>query len=125
MTPTHTNSGDATAPKRGTVIGEMNGPWALVFRIALATYPLLLAWCIWVTVQTFESKAFREHGGRFTTTDAEMMRREFDAKLAALPPAEWKARIIKIEDNQFLIMQGIAVIREKIDQLTKETRGRP
>ena len=34
-------------PKR---IGELNGPWSLLLRIALATYPLLLLWGAWVTM---------------------------------------------------------------------------
>lgn len=63
---------DASHQRR--TIGNMNGPWAILLRIALATYPLVLAWGIWVTVQTFENQAFRNAGDRFSKADALMLK---------------------------------------------------
>lgn len=57
-------------------IGNMNGPWAILLRLALASYPLVLTWAVWVTTETFDNRAFRNSGERFTSADALKMRAE-------------------------------------------------
>ncbi len=104
-------------------IGNMNGPWALLLRAALASYPILIGWCVWITVQTFESKAFREAGDRFTTTDAAIMRREIDAQFSNLPHPEWKARIVMLEEGQSRISMSLVRIETILERISKE--GKP
>ena len=31
-------------------IGSLNGPWSVLLRFLLATYPLVILWAVWVTV---------------------------------------------------------------------------
>ena len=47
-------------------IGGMNGPWALLLRLTLATYPMIVAWAIWMTANQFEDNAWRGLGPRYT-----------------------------------------------------------
>ena len=54
-------------------IGGMNGPWALVLKLALATYPVLLlallTWGTWMTVNQLKDQSFREQGDQFVRQD--------------------------------------------------------
>lgn len=38
-------------------IGELNGPWSVLFRVQLALasilFPFIVGWCVWVTVHMF------------------------------------------------------------------------
>ena len=42
-------------------IGQLNGRWAAMLKVALATYPIILAaaitWSVWVTCSIFELRA--------------------------------------------------------------------
>lgn len=40
-------------------IGTMNGPWAILLKVMLSTYPFILAWSSWVTVETIVNREFR------------------------------------------------------------------
>lgn len=55
-------------------IGELNGPWALLLKMSLAAFPvimsILIPWLIWVTSEVFANKGFRESGERFSKQDA-------------------------------------------------------
>lgn len=41
----------------GKRIGDLNGSWSLLLRFALATYPFVLMWSIWVTTEVFGLRA--------------------------------------------------------------------
>ena len=103
-------------PQKSRKIGDMNGPWAVMLRIALGTYPMVLAWGVWVTVQEFESKAFREQGNRFTATDGVLLESRINERLASLPPVSWQTRIINMEENQLDIIQRLARIEAKLEK---------
>lgn len=45
-------------------IGELNGGWALLLKILLGSYPFLLAWASWVTVNVIVLSA-----NEFTSSD--------------------------------------------------------
>jgi len=30
-------------------VGQLNGPWSVLLRFLLATYPLIIVWAVWVT----------------------------------------------------------------------------
>ena len=57
-------------------IGQLNGRWAAMLKVALATYPIILAaaitWSVWVTANIFELRAFAQQGPRWTAKDAEI-----------------------------------------------------
>ena len=70
---------ESDKPKRSTgamadkTIGGMNGPWALILKLALATYPVLLlallTWGTWMTVNQLKDQSFREQGYEFIRQD--------------------------------------------------------
>ena len=53
----------------GKPIGQMNGKWAFLTKLVLATYPLVMLWAVWVTASQFDDLAFRKYGPRFTQED--------------------------------------------------------
>ena len=99
-------------------IGQLNGPWSILLRIALASWPPMLVvvvtWGIWVTKNQFEDKAFRESGDRFTQMDGAALKAEVYERLAAQPPPEWRERIIRIETAQLEIIRGLTRIEERL-----------
>lgn len=94
-------------------IAQMNGPWAVGFKLMLLTYPILfgalIGWGTWVTKELIITSEFRNRGDRFTTADAERMRREIDGQFAALPPKDWRDKYASMErqlmDNNVLLIQ--------------------
>jgi len=71
----------------------MNGRWGLLMRFMLATYPFVIMWAVWVTSETFINRAFRNVGDRWTKAEAISQAREFDAKIAALPPPDTRTQL--------------------------------
>lgn len=82
-------SDDPTPPK---LIGQLNGPWSVLFRIALATYPMVLAWSIWVTANIFSLIAFRDNGERFTKSDGAALEARVVERISAI-----SERAVRIE----------------------------
>lgn len=94
----------------------LNGKWAPFVKVTL---PVVLVWLglftAWQVNETYTNKAFRDMGDRWTRSDAlekeieqnkrieaikdkcletiAEMRHETDAKIAALPPEDWKKKI--------------------------------
>jgi len=54
----------ADEDKSGRTIGSMNGPWAMMAKLALATYPIVvgsvLTWATWATVNIIETQSLTE-----------------------------------------------------------------
>lgn len=52
-------------------IGSMNGPWAIMAKVCMASYPIvmgaLLTWGAWITAETLKNESFRDAGPRVTT----------------------------------------------------------
>jgi hypothetical protein len=92
----------------GRPIGELNGPWGWLLKIALLTYPPLIAAVIslvvWLVANQMKDNLFREAGPRFTAVDAELMMAKMRAEL---PPVEWRSRITTLEakvvENKLLL----------------------
>ena len=100
-------------------IGQLNGPWSVLLRLSLASYPLVLSWAVWMTVHQFQDEAFRTSGERFTQLDGANLKAELLASVSSLtsPPQEWRDRIIKIEGKQDDMMKALArieVVLEKV-----------
>lgn len=78
----------------GKPIGDLQGVWCLIFKFGVATYPAVLGWACWVTVQLFHLIGFQQHGSRFTFEDGVQLYKEFDGRLDAL-----KAEIHQFESS--------------------------
>ena len=74
-------------------IGELNGPWAILLRAGLATYPMVVMLLVWIVKSIFELQAANSQGDRFTLQDAYALERRIDARFDQLPPADWREKI--------------------------------
>jgi len=58
----------------GKPLGELNGKYALLFKINMIVLPIfmsaLLTWGVWVTASIYDLKGFAKSGARFTLSDA-------------------------------------------------------
>lgn len=97
-------------------IGALNGPWSIMLRFMLATYPLVMMWAVWVTSQTFANQAFRLAGDRFTREDAVRMEVRINDKFASLPPQDWRD-LIKSMASQ--LQQMNRILNENQIKLTR------
>lgn len=70
MSDAETTEPDSPNPKR---IGNMNGPWAIVFKFALATYPFFIVWSVWVTGNVYDYIGWKGKGERFTAGDGQII----------------------------------------------------
>lgn len=82
-------SEDATPTKHRT-IGNMNGPWAILLRIALVSHPFVIGWLVWVTSEQFRDINHRENA---------VTKVDLNEKLSSLPSSEWKARVTVLEEQ--------------------------
>jgi hypothetical protein len=87
-------------------IGQLNGRWALLLKVALGTYPVILAaaitWSVWVTANIFELRAFAQQGPRWTAKDAELQTavvKEWveDKFRNEVPPKPVTERLVRLE----------------------------
>lgn len=122
MTPAATYAGEHLPESRSyheqpptdNKIGQLNGPWSFMFRLALASYPLVLGWCVWVTVQQFDDIAFRNAGNRFTATEAAQMESRINTRINDLPPVQWQKRVEAMENKQNEILQALGRIEGRL-----------
>jgi len=104
--------------KRKT-IGQINGPWAILLKVMLASYiPLmgsLLTWGIWITSETYANQYFRLQGARVTPAELRELERRFEARFNALPPQDWRTRITTLESQQQAMFSTLIRIETKLD----------
>ena len=109
----------ADEPTNRKTIGGLNGPWALLLKVMLASYvPVMtgiMAWSIWVTSETYANRSFRLTGPRVTPSDLHDLERRMNAQFSSLPPADWRARIIAIEARQQDILRTVTRIETKLE----------
>jgi len=103
----------ADSPNR---IGNLNGPWSIMFRLALTTYPLLMAWAVWMTANQFADIAFRQAGDRFTGHDGALLEARLIEKIANSPGDEWKARVVATERFQSDVLNRLIRIETKLEE---------
>jgi hypothetical protein len=94
-------------PRKSRVpIGQLNGRWAMLLKVGLATYPILLAagltWATWVTASVMELNTFMRGGPRWTEKDAQIqtgvIQQWVDARIEAkVPPVAVVARLVALE----------------------------
>ena len=113
-------------------IGNMNGPWAVMLRFVLASYPLLLIWGAWVTINTVKDISFRGEGERFTRHDAEeqtlLLQRVLgdrltviEVKLDDMVPATQLVTNAQLLDHERL--GGHAVMDQRVSHIEKVVEG--
>lgn len=95
-TPSEPSPMAADSPNR---IGNLNRPWSVMLRLALASYPLVLAWSVWVTSNVFADIAFRNSGDRFTTADGAKLRADMVERINdnTKPIQIIDARLVRVE----------------------------
>lgn len=49
------------AAKKPTNVGAMNGWWQAMFKVVLATHPVILAFIAWLSVETIRNSEFRNN----------------------------------------------------------------
>lgn len=105
-------------------IGNMNGPWAIMLRVFLGSYPLVLGFGVWLvksihaldkrhTQLQAEQSVFMSKGDRFSLQDAYSLERRIDARFDDLPPADWREKVENLARENLLL-------RSKMDDLKDE-----
>jgi len=102
-------------------IGQLNGRWAMLLKVTLATYPVILAgaitWSVWVTVNIFELRAFAQQGPRWTAgagTDAtavvkEWVERKFKDEVPPKTVIERLTRLERVADETQKTVQSNSI----------------
>jgi len=95
-TPPSEPSTVADHPNR---IGQLNGKWSVLLRLALASYPLVLAWSVWVTTNIFADQAARNATDKFTMNDGAKLRADMVERIAdtTKPMQVIDARLVRVE----------------------------
>ncbi len=94
-------------PKR---IGDLNGPWALLFRVVLMLVPLSIPLFVWLVSGVWASNDHIRHTDEVTAQIEKLMEchkqdmlavrtelREIDQRIDELPSAVWRERILALE----------------------------
>jgi hypothetical protein len=112
-----------------------NSIWNILWKINQIAVPVLIAWGVWVTKSVFAVDAWMDKGDRFTQSQALRMELELRSeiqksreiasandlmiieRLNAMPPQDWKDRIMRIErsmeDSGKLLAHIAAKLEEK------------
>lgn len=106
-------------------IGQLNGKWAILFKAQLTLgavlFPGVMAWCTWMTIQTFDVKAdmqaFQAVGPRYTSTQAEVdhlkQKQEVLAEIAKATPPQWlRDELASMSRRLTTIEEDVAEIRQ-------------
>ena len=111
-------------------IGELNGKWALLFKILLAVNTVLIvpavAWSSWITLMVFDLRqaqavntqryeTFMAIGPRYTPRDAErdaaMLRAEIKGQLSAI-----QAQLQVLQNESEIVRGKVVEIEKKMDR---------
>ena len=78
-------------------VGELNGPWAFLFKVTQLFFPFVVAWCVWATnqlhqmdVRQAKTESWMAQGPRFTSTDADRLRLQILEEVAKDASANYK-----------------------------------
>ena len=102
-----------------TRIGELNGRWAALLKITLVAVPLFtsialasfLPWAVWVTGNIYTSRQTAEIVGSMESKVDNL-----NTTVQNLPPPEWKARTIKLEEAAIDNREAHAEIKVTLEQ---------
>lgn len=103
----------------GKRIGEMNGRWAMLFRILMVAQaiaiPLFAAWMSWITVGQVRDDAFRGEGDRYTPENARVDGRHLYETITAEQRALHEAGRV---ETMALLHQQEGVTQGKLEALS-------
>ena len=98
------NNGD----KPSRAIGNLNGGWQLLFKLALATYPFVVGGCAWIF------QVLREHDNRLTKVEATTFSVDYRSQLVM--------DIGVLKDGAISRDRRLDQIERKLDEVLKEVR---
>ena len=91
--------------------------WNVLSKFMFATYPVIMAWAVWVTSESFANREFRNAGNRFTLEMGLQLELDLRREMASLPAADWRTKI----DTTLLIAtdnaKKLAVIESQMSEL--------
>lgn len=98
-----------------TKLGELNGAWSLLFRIALIVFP---AWAGWMSLYTIriDNRLVAVESSRFTSSDGQQLYRELGMKADKddVPPEWLKTKVKEIKDQVVDLHKEVSQIREQL-----------
>lgn len=87
-----------------------SGRWRVIWEVAtkffLATYPFAISWAVWVSSEIWTAKATYIPRAEYRTA-IDLI----DDRLDAMPPAEWKDRIEKMDNKMDKLFDEVISIR--------------
>ncbi len=103
-------------------IGELNGGWAILLKLSLATFPVFVtlsaAHASWASVAIIQNSYFRQLA-TVEQQDTNQKVAAIQAAINALPPPEWRARVAAVEDDQKKLLEQTGRILVEIEYLKK------
>ena len=101
----------------GQSIGELQGAWSLLFRIALIVFP---AWAGWLSIYMIkiDNRVTAIEANRFTSADGKDLYAELSMKANRdeVPPQWFQAKVSELSLDMKQIHNEIADVRTLIDQ---------
>ena len=85
-------------------IGQMNGGWAVLLKMALATYPIVIGWAGWATVELIQITADEFRSSRIAFESRIVPIEQFVYGAQILPKAELKFR--EVEERLGVLERG-------------------
>ena len=96
-------------------VGDLNGKWSLLFKLALATYPMVLGWSGWVTVEMITMKA-----NRFTIQDGIAQHEQYRTELSAHADHGHPPKWVEASVQDLKVRMDTLDSRNLVDQLSLE-----
>ena len=95
-------------------IGQMNGPWAITLKLALASYPIVImaagSLSIWLVSQTFANQYHRETSSRRLL--------ELEAAVDDIPP-DWRKTVEQLDHRQRDMQAQLARMETILERLDR------
>lgn len=115
-------------------IGQMNGPYAVLFKLALLSFPpslvAAIGFSVWVTSNIYDFKSWKSVGPRFTSQDAQILkssihdieRAERD-KAVTLLRGEINTQLVGIANKQDAMSSVQTAMTLTLTDIRYEVRG--
>ena len=96
-------------PQERKLIGELNGKWALLFKISLVLTPLFISlivtWGAWTTSKVYAHdvaltrlESWKDIGPRFTAVDAQALELRVKEQVAEINERKFQALMAKLDE---------------------------
>ena len=91
--------------------------WNVLSKFMFATYPVIMAWAVWVTSETYANREFRNAGNRFTLEQGLRLELDLRREIAGLPTVEWRGKIDTTLAIATANAKQLAVIENQLAEL--------